>query len=231
MEKNISEEELLLRKRARRRLLGAITLVIAAVIILPLIFDDEPRQEQREIIIHMPASDSVDISEPSIQLVDELPRIDGVDEEPVLVESQPSWQTDMVQTQVGEESVEILNKMTDVPIPMYKPERTSVVTKQVNITSQPTATTTNRVNTIIYPTATATSEFVVQLGAFSDHAKARHQQQNLVSNGINAYTEALKSGDKDMMRVRVGPFSTRSAAEAELENLKRQGLNGVIVAK
>ena len=73
-------------------------------------------------------------------------------------------------------------------------------------------------------------EFVVQLGAFSDATKAKNQQRSLESNGIKkAYTEMIKNENIEVTRVRVGPFSTREAAEKEQKKLKQLGVNGVVI--
>ena len=72
--------------------------------------------------------------------------------------------------------------------------------------------------------------FVVQLGAFSDATKAKNQQRSLESNGIKkAYTEMIKNENIKVTRVRVGPFSTREAAEKEQKKLKQLGVNGVVI--
>ena len=73
-------------------------------------------------------------------------------------------------------------------------------------------------------------KFVVQLGAFSDSTKAKNQQRSLESNGIKkAYTEMIKNENIKVTRVRVGPFSTREAAEKEQKKLKELGVNGVVI--
>jgi len=75
-------------------------------------------------------------------------------------------------------------------------------------------------------------KFVVQLGAFSDATKAKNQQRSLKSNGIKkAYTEMIKNENTEVTRVRVGPFSTREAAEKEQKKLKELGVNGVVINK
>ena len=72
--------------------------------------------------------------------------------------------------------------------------------------------------------------FVVQLGAFSDATKAKNQERSLESNGIKkAYTEMIKNENIKVTRVRVGPFSTREAAEKEQKKLKELGVNGVVI--
>ena len=73
-------------------------------------------------------------------------------------------------------------------------------------------------------------KFVVQLGAFSDAAKAKDQQRSLKSNGIEkAYTEMIKNENTEVTRVRVGPFSTREAAENEQIKIRLLGINGVVI--
>jgi DedD protein len=73
-------------------------------------------------------------------------------------------------------------------------------------------------------------KFVVQLGAFSDAAKAKDQQLSLKSNGIEkAYTEMIKNENTEVTRVRVGPFSTREAAENEQIKIRLLGINGVVI--
>jgi DedD protein len=75
-------------------------------------------------------------------------------------------------------------------------------------------------------------EFVVQLGAFSDATKAKNQQRSLESNGIKkAYTETIKNENTEVTRVRVGPFSTREAAEKEQKKFREFGVNGVVISK
>ena len=73
-------------------------------------------------------------------------------------------------------------------------------------------------------------KFVVQLGAFSDAAKAKDQQRSLKSNGIEkAYTEMIKNENTEVTRVRVGPFATREAAENEQIKIRLLGINGVVI--
>jgi DedD protein len=85
--------------------------------------------------------------------------------------------------------------------------------------------------------ATASNVFVVQLGAFSDPAKARQQLQSVTSKDrkSKAYTETLKAdsgADKsEITRVRVGPFDTREEAERAREKLKKLGFDGVVAEK
>ncbi|MER0216243.1 MAG: SPOR domain-containing protein [Nitrosomonas sp.] len=238
MNKNISEEELLLRKRARRRLVGAIMLVLAAVIVLPAIFD-EPKggSEKQEIAINLPA---VKNNRNDLALKEEpvSREFSGIDDE-----ASPELPgKSKVGLQPHDEYSGMSNDQKRIPIPGIKPKfdrRPVAVAPEVKNNA---AVNTPAPALVPAPAATSASPsaavpgdaakaFVVQLGAFSDQAKAKQQQANLLSSGFKAYTETLKVDHNEVTRVRIGPFATRSAAETELKKLKKIGLDGVVAPK
>ena len=248
MNKNISEEELLLRKRARRRLVGAIVLVLAAIIVLPAIFD-EPRSggEKQEIAINLPPGKITKI-DPVVkeELINrELPSEEGASSE------LPS--KFKMSSPIGDEFTESSSEQKRIPIPGIKPriDRRLVATApeaKNTAAAKPAgaahtaavapaaaaaaATASPALDTpVTAPVADTSKSFIVQLGAFSDPAKAKQQQANLLSNGFKAYTETLKVDQNEVTRVRIGPFMTRSAAETELKKLKKIGLDGVVAPK
>jgi DedD protein len=59
------------------------------------------------------------------------------------------------------------------------------------------------------PAAAAKEGFAIQVGAFADESKAQQLKEKLASSNIAAYTESAGS----LTRIRVGPFTTRDAAE------------------
>lgn len=237
MNKNISEEELLLRKRARRRLVGAIVLVLTAVIVLPAIFD-EPKgeREKQEIAINLPPGKITKI-DPVVkeELINrELPSEEGASSE------LPS--KSKMSSPIGDEFTESSSEQKRIPIPGIKPriDRRLVATapEAKNTAAAKTAGAAHTAaaspaldTPVTAPVADTSKSFIVQLGAFSDPAKAKQQQANLLSNGFKAYTETLKVDQNEVTRVRIGPFMTRSAAETELKKLKKIGLDGVVAPK
>ena len=246
MNKNISEEELLLRKRARRRLVGAIMLVLAAVIVLPAIFD-EPKggSEKQEIAINLPATKN-NRSDLALKEESVSREFSGMDDEasPELPGKSKAGM------QPHDEYSGMSNDQKRIPIPGIKPKfdrRPVAVAPEVkNNAAVNTAAAAPALVPAAAPAATSASPsaaasvavpvdaakaFVVQLGAFSDQAKAKQQQANLLSSGFKAYTETLKVVHNEVTRVRIGPFTTRSAAEAELKKLKKIGLDGVVAPK
>ncbi|MDE2388064.1 MAG: SPOR domain-containing protein [Betaproteobacteria bacterium] len=238
MNKNISEEELLLRKRARRRLVGAIVLVLLAIIVLPAIFD-EPKggSEKQEVAINLPLGniakfDPVPKEEPANREL--LPGEDGVSS------GLPS--KSKMNSQIGDEFAESSSEQKRIPIPGIKPKidrRLVAAAPEAKNTAAAkpagaahTATASPAPDTPVAAPVTDTSKsFIVQLGAFSDPAKAKQQQANLLSNGFKAYTETLKVDQNEVTRVRIGPFTTRGAAETELKKLKKIGLDGVVAPR
>jgi len=219
MNKNITEEELLLRKRARRRLVGAIVLTVTAIIVLPMMFDEpRPDAETHEIDIHLfPKDDDINTEQPLVLPSEDLPPIasDQVSGEsnPELDSSQefstPLESPNQLSV-TDEHDTEIQNG--HIPIPGIKPQLTVVQTE------------------VKQPVHTA-SEYVIQLGAFSDQTKARQQLDILRSNGLDAYMETHRVNNTVVTRVRIGRFLDRDAAENELDKLRKLGLNGVVTPK
>ena len=228
MTKNISEEELLLRKRARRRLVGAIVLVIFSIIVLPMIFDEpKPDSEEHEIAINLPNSGQntknglVPVPKTESAVRETLDNLDASSE----LKGKPQ----MNQLNI-EDAAETPNDRKRIPIPGIKPKIYIPPAEVKHAIPAPVAS--NSPASVVADTPKDTTKgFVVQLGAFSGPSKAKQQHSNLLSSGFNAYTETLKVDQNEVTRVRVGPFATRNAAEAELKKLKKLGLDGVVSPK
>lgn len=234
MTKNITEEELLLRKRARRRLVGAIILVLVSIIVLPAIFDEpKPNDETHEIAINLPGVDrSTIVPSPEQQTQESFSDMSATTELP----NEPEIHTQDIEKIIEAHSYE----SGGIPIPGVKPKldkRPTEILSANNASSARSANTPAAAASVAETTkasqtsSDSTKGFVVQLGAFSDQSKARQQHANLVSSGFNAYTETLKVDNKEVTRVRIGPFMTRGAADSELKKLKNIGLDGVIIPR
>ena len=66
--------------------------------------------------------------------------------------------------------------------------------------------------------------FAVQVGAFSSAASAGKLETKLKKLGFHAYTEKVGGN----IRVRVGPYATRQAAETDLHKLEAKGMHPVL---
>ena len=221
MIKNVSEEEILLRKRARRRFIGAVTFVILSVVFLPMILDDAPQQEQQEIDIQIPSEELTAETYPwmtpeNTPAINEAETISDLDRPLPFSDSEYSGKIESSKS--GSEST-----TNGIPVPARKPLFVKSAQTSASVVQEKVTTSGN--------VKAQEGAFVIQLGAFSDVSKAKQQQQNLIANGIRAYTETIKVGNSEMTRVRIGPFTTREAAEAEHEHLKKTGLSGVVTTK
>jgi len=235
--KTVSEEETQLRKRARRRLVGSITLVIAAVVILPMVLDSKPEQRIEEIDIRIPSENAVDELGP---------------------ESEASGGTsDRVTSDTDVRGTQAANEPPNRAPPQSsgKPARPAK-----GAVEKPHAAGTEETGSrLASSSATGSAKgtalpvnselFVVQLGAFTDPAKANQKLQSLQAKdiasvvGAEAYTETIKAekgldknvekgiGKGDITRVRVGPFRSREEAENAREKLKTLGFSGVVADK
>jgi len=219
-----NEQDLLLRKRARRRLVGSVVLVIIAIIVLPMILERAPKQEGKEIEIIIPSENLPDESSavvaPEASVPDTVPAsINATTGSGILgTESNTSKEVIAEAGQITEKKSDSLIK----PVQKKKEQADRVVgskggSENIHKDKKPNVTI---------------EKFVVQLGAFSDSTKAKHQQRSLTSNGIKkVYTETIRNKNTEVTRVRIGPFSTRDAAEKEQKKLGKLGVNGVVMSK
>ncbi|HZI83607.1 MAG TPA: SPOR domain-containing protein [Casimicrobiaceae bacterium] len=79
--------------------------------------------------------------------------------------------------------------------------------------------------------AKAAGPFVVQVAAFSDRYGARSLVSKLKQGGFPGYTETVSTDKGTLHRVRVGPYSSREAADAARTKLKAAGFDGVVARK
>jgi DedD protein len=69
--------------------------------------------------------------------------------------------------------------------------------------------------------------YVVQLAALSDSAKAHELKGRAALAGLPVYTDKVGA----LTRVRVGPYTSREAAEAASVELAENGMAGRILTK
>ena len=216
-----NEQDLLLRKRARRRLVGSVVLVIIAIIVLPMILERVPKQERKEIEIIIPSENLQDESSAVVAPEDSVP-----DTESASINATTGSGTESnTSKEVITEAEQITEKKSDLLIkPVQKKKEQAGRAAGSKGGSENNHKDKKPIVTI--------EKFVVELGAFSDSTKAKHQQRSLTSIGIKkAYTETIKNKNTEVTRVRIGPFSTREAAEKEQKKLRKLGIKGVVMSK
>ena len=71
------------------------------------------------------------------------------------------------------------------------------------------------------PAASTGGEFSLQVASYSSANDARVQRDRLRGSGVsNAYVQSATVNGKQVYRLRVGPFSTREAAQAAQTRLR-----------
>jgi hypothetical protein len=72
------------------------------------------------------------------------------------------------------------------------------------------------------PDAVAPGEVVIQVFSSADKEQADKVRDGLVEGGFTAFLSPIAKGGQTMYRVRIGPFPSRSAAEAVAEKVRRE---------
>lgn len=73
--------------------------------------------------------------------------------------------------------------------------------------------------------------FYINVGLFADESNARKAQSRLLNEGLPAFRQTLDGAQGTRVRVRVGPYASRSQAEAAATTVKALGLEAVVFRK
>ncbi len=205
MAKKIStEEESNLKRQARRRLIGAVALVLAIVVFLPMVFDDEPSPTTaNDIELRIPDKDTV----PPLlaQAVTAPVAVSAVSPAPVVEPVVAPVPT----SAVSAEPVVPAVKVEDKPKVEAKPK----VETKPKVEAKPAAKPTPKTG------------WAVQVGAYSNADTAKQMNAKLSKDGFQVYTEKVGN----MVRVRVGSYPTREAADKIKLKLEKIGLHPNVV--
>jgi len=77
--------------------------------------------------------------------------------------------------------------------------------------------------------AASASRFVVQVGAFAENARAHDVRLKLEQAGVKTYAQVAETKDGRRIRVRAGPFATRSDADKAAEKIKKLSLPAAVL--
>lgn len=210
-----------LRKRARRRLLGAIALALTAAIVLPVVMDHEPRPPAQDIVVRIPARDSVPA------LVSPV-TAETADHEVLIPPAPPDSE---ITASSGVADMRPAPELPPAPAPTGKlvPSKAEVPAVDVPKATQskvPPAVEASRAAALLDG---KTSSFALQLGVFSDAANVAKLRSRAKELGFPTFTENVKLADgQTRTRVKIGPFATRGAAEAAQRKLEGAGLRSMV---
>lgn len=211
------DEESILKRQSRRRLIGAAALTLIVVVTLPLVFDGEPaNQSGNEVELRIPDKDNAGEFKPQAGLAEVSA---------VAAASAPVAET-LATLETGQASLPApvagaTEKPAASPAPTHHAEAKKAEAKPA-AKPEPKKQESKKTESkpVAKPAATPQTGFVVQVGAFANAASAKALQEKLSKQGFHAYTE--KTGDK--VRVRVGSYPSREAAEKARHKLESLGL-------
>jgi DedD protein len=236
-----------LKRRARRRLVGAVVLALAAAVILPLLLESDPNPLGDDVSIRIPPIDNgkfvtslspakgpdakatSDVAAPSASgkpaapapVAAVEPKLANPDassgQQPGSAQRAPTGAVSAAAP--GATGVVAASSAGGVTAADAEPQKAAVpAPKVVSEDTRPVV-------------ASPAGGFVVQLAAFADAKVALSLASKLKSAGFPAYTEASKTRQGTVRRVRVGPYASRQVADAELAKLNAAGYHGGVTTK
>ena len=203
----------IVRKRAKHRLIGAAVLVLIGVVGFPLLFDSQPRPVPVDIAIEIPAKQSVKPLIP-VTAAPAVPAPATPAAPAAVAAVTPAPPAPVVAAPVPAPAAPV----AAAPAAAARPADDSARAKAL-LEDQPVTTE-----------SIAELRLVVQVGAFSDVAKAREVRQILEKAGLKTYTQVADSKEGKRTRVRVGPFASKEEADKAAVKIKTLGLTATILS-
>lgn len=204
-----------MRKRAKHRLLGAALLVIVGVLGFPLLFDNQPRPIAVDIPIEVPdraKGKPLTIPEPVVTPALAAVPASAASRAPEPVSAASAQPTPIAASEPiapAKPAEKVAEKLIQKP-PSAPAKSDDAARAQALLDGQESSPK---------PDASG-GRFVVQVGAFAEVARAREVRQKLEQLGLKTYTQVVDTKEGRRIRVRVGPYATRSEADKAAEKVK-----------
>lgn len=235
------------KKRARRRLVGAAAVCLLAAILLPIILDSEPRHAREDVQVRIPSRDTPlrEAEDGAVQGV-----IGGA-ARPGQVATARAQDADAdspgealpdPEAEAGHDAAAGTSPAASAAAAAKIPAKTPAAGQPADATKSAAAPAgappslsvpaqQPKLEARPEPRAVDTrSGFVLQAGAFASEKSAAEQQARVGKAGFKAYTEKISTNQGPRIRVRVGPFSSREAAEKARAALKAAGVESALIA-
>ncbi len=78
------------------------------------------------------------------------------------------------------------------------------------------------------PTVGTAAGYYINVGLFAEEANARKTQARLLNEGLPAFRQELNNAKGRRIRVRVGPYDSRTQADAAAESIRAMALDAVV---
>lgn len=246
------------RTRARRRLIGAAVLVAAGVIGFPLLFDSQPRPLPPDLPIVMQHKDGgreVDVPRVATTTRMDEPAAAArpLAEDDAVVAQAPvasavaaaasaDRNTSRATPAPAPASVKPAAPAAAKPAASAKPASKPDTAKPSNKPPASDKTDAARAQALLNgqdaakpasgsarSVSTADVRYIVQIGAFADVPKAHDARLKVEKLGLKTYTQVVTGEEGKRIRVRVGPFPDKDAAEKAAAKIRQAGLTAAIL--
>jgi DedD protein len=230
------------KKRARRRLVGAAVLCLGLAAGLPFLFDAEPKKnlkngEEVKVSVTKPSVAGVatpEISAPGVVSAPAVPSKDDaakdVPKEEPKYDPKPEVKTEAKADVKPEAKIETKVEAKAEP---KKPAPATTVSDLIAKSDKPKETAKTEKspsNTVDKSKVDKPAKYLVQIGAFGSTSGAQEQVKRAAAIGLKAFTEDVDTNSGKRIRVRVGPFSSKDAADQAREKLKAAGIDSALIA-
>lgn len=249
-----------LKRKARQRLIGAVVLVLTAIIVVPMVLDSEPRPLGQDIAITIPGKDTPFVpkmdapakagegaaapgpapapSAPAAPVAPEpasspaTPPTAAPGSAAAPVTTAPAATKGPTPPAAGSAAHDASKGEGAKPEPGKGSDKPgSAVPAAVKAGDGDRALALLEGKPAADSKPVANGKFYVQIGAFATGAKAKELQARLKSAGVATFTEAVRTGAGERIRLRAGPYATRADAEAALGKIKAAGYAGAAVVQ
>jgi DedD protein len=233
-----------MRRRALFRLVGSVVLVLAGVVGFPMLFDSQPRSVPVDITIdipdkakvkplQLPSGTPASSAPAAAAKVDDAASLSGKEEivtntPPVAKtpEKKPEVQANTAQTatkSVATGAV-VAGAATDKAAAdkAAKIKADKEKSDKEKLAKDKAALETSRAKALLDGSPS-------DVGAFTDAAKSREVRQKVEKAGLKTYSQIAKTADGDLIRVRVGPFTSKAEADKAAAKIKALGLPASIL--
>jgi DedD protein len=215
-----------LRRRARHRLIGAAVLVLIGVIGFPLLFDTQPRPVAVDIPIEIPDRNKAK------PLPMPAAKASGTQAAVVAAPASAPEAAPAAVAKVDPKPEAREAPKVEAPKPAPKPDPVAKAPAPATPVPEPGRAHAALEGKPVQAEArdhAAEARFVVQVGAFADVAKARETRLKVERSGLKTYTHVAETKDGKRIRVRVGPFATRSEADKAASRIKELDLPAAVL--
>lgn len=206
-----------MRRRAKHRLIGAAVLMLIGVLGLPMLFDKQPRPISVDTPIDIPDRNKTKPLTVPSPVIEEAPKREISESQPKeeIIVSAPAKAVD--------ETSKLVAKQEPKPVEKLVEKKAALADEGNKAQALLEGKDLSKKNDVVG------ERFVVQVGAFSDAARAREVRLKVERAGLQTYTHVAQTKEGSRTRVRVGPFSGRDEAEKAAAKIKKLDLPAAIL--